>query len=171
MPSQKILAAKQEAVASLAAKMRTASAGVLVKYEGITVENDTKLRAALRAAGVEYAVLKNSITGRACDEVGYTALKEHLVGMTALAISPEDPVAAAKIMKEYADKVETFEIKAGFVDGGVLDAAGVNALAEIPSREVLIAKMLGSMMAPLYSFARVLQAKIDKDTEGAPAEA
>ena len=171
MPSQKILAAKQEAVAALAAKMRTASAGVLVKYEGITVEDDTKLRAALRAAGVEYAVLKNSITGRACDEVGYGALKEHLVGMTALAISPEDPVAAAKIMKEYAEKVETFEIKAGFVDGGVLDQNGVMALAEIPSREVLIAKMLGSLMSPLYGFARVLQAKIDKDTEGAPAEA
>ena len=171
MPSQKILAAKQEAVAALAEKMRAASAGVIVKYEGITVEDDTKLRAALRAAGVEYAVLKNSITGRACDEVGYGALKEHLVGMTALAISPEDPVAAAKIMKEYAEKVETFEIKAGFVDGGVLDQSGVMALAEIPSREVLIAKMLGSLMSPLYGFARVLQAKIDKDTEGAPAEA
>ena len=91
--------------------------------------------------------------------------------MTALAISPEDPVAAAKIMKEYAEKVETFEIKAGFVDGGVLDQSGVMALAEIPSREVLIAKMLGSLMSPLYGFARVLQAKIDKDTEGAPAEA
>ncbi|MBQ2718864.1 MAG: 50S ribosomal protein L10 [Clostridia bacterium] len=171
MPSQKILAAKQEAVATLAAKMRTASAGVLVKYEGITVEDDTKLRAALRAAGVEYAVLKNSITGRACDEVGFGALKEHLVGMTALAVSQDDPVAAAKIMKEYAEKVETFEIKAGFVEGEVLDQNGVMALADIPSRETLIAKMLGSMMAPLYSFARVLQAKIDKDGEAAPAEA
>ena len=171
MPSQKILAAKQEAVAALAGKMRTASAGVLVKYEGITVEDDTKLRAALRAAGVEYAVLKNSITGRACDEVGFGALKEHLVGMTALAVSQNDPVAAAKIMKEYADKVETFEIKAGFVEGEVLDQNGVMALADIPSRETLIAKMLGSLMSPLYGFARVLQAKIDKDTEGAPAEA
>ena len=171
MPSQKILAAKQEAVATLAAKMRTASAGVLVKYEGITVEDDTKLRAALRAAGVEYAVLKNSITGRACDEVGFGALKEHLVGMTALAVSQDDPVAAAKIMKEYAEKVETFEIKAGFVEGEVLDQNGVMALADIPSRETLIAKMLGSMMVPLYSFARVLPAKIDKDGEAAPAEA
>ena len=171
MPSQKILAAKQEAVAALAEKMRGASAGVLVKYEGITVEDDTKLRAALRAAGVEYAVLKNSITGRACDEVGFGALKEHLVGMTALAISQNDPVAAAKIMKEYADKIESFEIKAGFVEGEVLEQNGVVALAEIPSKEVLIARMLGSMMSPLYGFARVLQAKIDKDTEGAPAEA
>ena len=104
MPSQKILAAKQEAVAALAEKMRTASAGVIVKYEGITVEDDTKLRAALRAAGVEYSVLKNSITGRACDEVGYSALREHLVGMTALAISPSDPVVAAKIMKGMLEK-------------------------------------------------------------------
>ena len=171
MPSQKILAAKQEAVAALAEKMRNASAGVIVKYEGITVEDDTKLRAALRNAGVEYAVIKNSITGRACDEVGYSALREHLVGMTALAISPSDPVVAAKILKEYAEKVESFEVKAGFVDGMVLDQSGVMALADIPSKEQLIAKMLGSMMAPLYSFARVLQAKIDKDTEGAPAEA
>lgn len=172
MPSQKILAAKQEAVATLAEKMRNASAGVIVKYEGITVEDDTKLRAALRAAGVEYSVLKNSITGRACDEVGFSALREHLVGMTALAISQSDPVAAAKIMKEYADKVDTFEIKAGFVEGEVLDQNGVLALAEIPSRETLIAKMLGSMMAPLYGFARVLQAKIDKENgEAAPAEA
>ena len=172
MPSQKILAAKQEAVATLAGKMRTASAGVLVKYEGITVEDDTKLRAALRAAGVEYAVLKNSITGRACDEVGFGALKEHLVGMTALAVSQDDPVAAAKIMKEYADKVETFEIKAGFVEGEVLDQNGVLALAEIPSREQLIARMLGSMMSPLYGFARAIQAIIDKDGEAAaPAEA
>ncbi len=170
MPSQKILAAKQEAVATLAAKMRTASAGVLVKYEGITVEDDTKLRAALRAAGVEYAVLKNSITGRACDEVGFGALKEHLVGMTALAVSQDDPVAPAKILKEYADKVESFEVEAGFVEGEILDQNGVLALAEIPSREVLIAKMLGSLMSPLYGFARVLQAKIDKENE-APAEA
>ena len=91
--------------------------------------------------------------------------------MTALAVSQEDPVAAAKIMKEYADKVESFEVKAGFGEGEVLDQNGVLALAEIPSREILIAKMLGSLMSPLYSFARVLQAKIDKDTEGAPAEA
>ena len=166
MPSQKILAAKQEAVATLAGKMRTASAGVLVKYEGITVEDDTKLRAALRAAGVEYAVLKNSITGRACDEVGFSALREHLVGMTALAISPSDPVAAAKIMKEYADKIPSFEIKAGFVDGGVIDQAGVEALAATPSKEVLIAKMMGSLMSSLYSFAYVLQAKIDKENGG-----
>ena len=169
MPSQKILESKQEIVRNLAEKMRNSTAGVLVKYEGITVEDDTKLRAALRAAGVEYCVMKNSLTGRACDEVGYGDMKQYLVGMTALALSEKDPVAPAKIMKEYADKIESFEVKAGFVEGGLLDAAGVNALAEIPSKEQLIVKMLGSLMSPLYGLAYVLQAKIDKDG-GAPAE-
>lgn len=169
MPSQKILESKQEIVRVLAEKMRNSTAGVLVKYEGITVEDDTKLRAALRAAGVEYCVMKNSLTGRACDEVGYGDMKQYLVGMTALALSEKDPVAPAKIIKEYAEKIESFEIKAGFVEGGLLDAAGVNALAEIPSKEQLIVKMLGSLMSPLYGLAYVLQAKIDKDG-GAPAE-
>ncbi len=173
MPSQKILEAKQSAVAALAEKLRNSVAGVLVKYEGITVEDDTKLRRELREAGVEYCVMKNSLTGRACDEVGYGDMKQHLVGMTALAVSATDAIAPAKILKKYADDIETFEIKAGFVDGGLLDAAGVNELADIPSKEVLIARMLGSMMSSLYSFARVLQAKIDKDggAEEAPAEA
>ena len=169
MPSQKILESKQEIVRVLAEKLRNSTAGVLVKYEGITVEDDTKLRSALRAAGVEYCVMKNSLTGRACDEVGYGDMKQYLVGMTALALSEKDPVAPAKILKGYAEKIESFEIKAGFVDGELLDAQGVNTLAEIPSKEQLIVKMLGSRMSPLYGLAYVLQAKIDKDG-GAPAE-
>lgn len=174
MPSQKILETKQEAVRNLAEKMKNAASGVLVKYEGITVEDDTKLRAELRKAGVEYCVMKNTLTGRACDEVGYGAMKEHLNGMTAIAISAEDPVAPAKILKQYAEKIETFELKAGFVDGEILDAKGVEALASIPSKEQLICKMLGSLMSPLYGFAYVLQAKIDKEggeSAEAPAEA
>ena len=91
--------------------------------------------------------------------------------MTAVATSDTDPVAAAKILSKYAEKIETFEIKAGFVDGKVLDKDGVNELAKLPSKEILIAKMLGSLTSSLYSFARVLQAKIDKDSEAAPAEA
>ena len=169
MPSQKILESKQEIVRVLAEKLRNSTAGVLVKYEGITVEDDTKLRSALRAAGVEYCVMNNSLTGRACDEVGYGDMKQYLVGMTALALSEKDPVAPAKILKGYAEKIESFEIKAGFVDGELLDAQGVNTLAEIPSKEQLIVKMLGSLMSPLYGLAYVLQAKIDKDG-GAPAE-
>ena len=176
MPSNKILEEKKQVVESLAAKMQTAASGVLVKYEGITVADDTALRAALRKAGVEYSVVKNTLTGRACDIAGYGDMKQYLSGMTAIAISQDDPIAPAKIMKEYADKIEKFEIRAGFVDGGVLDQAGVEALAATPSKEVLIAKMMGSLMSSLYGFAYVLQAKIDKENEGAesaeaPAEA
>ena len=177
MPSNKILEEKKQVVETLAAKMQSAQAGVLVKYEGIKVSEDTELRAALRKAGVEYTVMKNTLTGRACDIAGYGDMKQYLSGMTAIAISQDDPLAPAKIMKEYADKIECFEIKAGFVDGGVLDQAGVEALAATPSKEVLIGKMMGSLQSSLYSFAYVLQAIIDKDgeaapeTEAAPAEA
>ena len=176
MPSNKILEQKKQVVESLAAQMQTAQAGVLVKYEGIKVSEDTELRAALRKAGVDYAVMKNTLTGRACDIAGYGDMKQYLSGMTAIAMSQTDPLAPAKIMKQFADKIACFEIKAGFVDGGVLDVAGVEALAATPSKEVLVAKMMGSLMSSLYSFAYVLQAKIDKENGGeeateAPAEA
>ena len=178
MPSNKILEQKKAVVEELAAKIQSAAAGVLVKYEGITVAEDTELRAALRKAGVEYTVMKNTLTGRACDLAGYGEMKEYLNGMTAIAFSQDDPIAPAKIMKQYADKIKSFEIKAGFVDGGVLDQAGVEALAATPSKEVLIAKMMGSLQSSLYGFAYALQAIIDKEnggeesaTEEAPAEA
>ena len=171
MPSNKILEEKKQVVESLAAKMQSAQAGVLVKYEGIKVAEDTELRAALRKAGVEYTVMKNTLTGRACDIAGYGDMKQYLSGMTAIAMSKDDPLAPAKIMKQFADKIASFEIKAGFVDGGVLDAAGVEELAATPSKEVLIAKMMGSLMSSLYGFAYVLQAKIDKENEGGEAAA
>ena len=98
MPNAKVLEQKKLAVETLADKMGRAASGVLVKYEGITVEDDTKMRAALRKAGVEYTVLKNSIIGRACDNAGFTALKSELTGMNAVAISFEDQVAPAKIL-------------------------------------------------------------------------
>ena len=169
MPSKKILEEKQAQLDELVGKLKTASAGVLVNYQGITVEADTAMRAELRKAGVEYKVLKNTMTARACEAVGYGAMKDQLNGMTALAISQEDPVVAAKILKNYAEKIESFEIKAGFVDGGVLDAKGVMALADVPSKETLIAKMLGSLQSSLYGLAYVLQAKIDKENGGAEA--
>ena len=175
MPSNKILEAKKQVVETLAEKIKSSQAGVLVKYEGIKVSEDTELRAALRKAGVEYTVMKNTLTGKACEIAGYGDMKQYLSGMTAIAIGTDDPIAPAKIMKTFADKLDRFEIKAGFVDGGILDKAGVEALAEIPSKEVLIAKMMGSLMSPLYGLAYVLQAKIDKENGGeeaaAPAEA
>ncbi len=170
MPSNSILEAKKQVVADLASKMQNAASGVLVSYQGITVADDTALRAALRKAGVEYTVMKNTLTGKACDIAGFGDLKQYLSGMTAVAIGKDDPIAAAKVIKEYADKIDCFTIKAGFVDGKVLDVAGVEELAATPTKEVLIAKMMGSLMSSLYGLAYVLQAKIDKENDGAAAE-
>ena len=170
MPSKIILEQKQAVVADLAEKLKNSPAGVVVNYQGITVEDDTAMRKALREAGVKYMVVKNSLTGRACEEVGLGDMKQYLSGMTAIAIGSEDPVAPAKVIKKYADKIESFQILAGYLDGAVVDSATVNALADIPSKEVLIAKFLGSIKSPLYGFAYALQAIIDKDGEAAPAE-
>jgi large subunit ribosomal protein L10 len=174
MPSTKILEAKQQAVKDLAEKLRNAQAGVLVNYQGISVEADTALRREFRAAGVSYMVMKNTLTGRACDEVGLGDMKQYLEGMTAIAICGEDPLAPAKIVKKYADKLESFQVKAGFIDGAVIDAAKVDELANIPAKEVLIARMLGSLIGPIQSLAFALQSVVDKNgesAEAAPAEA
>jgi len=166
MPSKKILEQKQNLVSELAAELKSSVSGVLVNYQGITVDDDTKMRKALREAGVKYKVVKNSLTGRACDEVGFSDMKQYLTGMTAIAISENDAVAPAKILKEYAEKIESFSILAGYVDGAVIDTKTVEALAEIPSKEVLIAKFLGSIKSPVYSFAYAIKAVADKLAEG-----
>lgn len=171
MPSTKVLEQKKAVVAELTEKLKGATAGVVVNYAGITVDNDTKLRSELRKANVEYKVYKNSLTARACEEAGLGELKNQFEGMTAIAISSEDPIAPARILKEYAEKIETFEIKAGFLDGTVMDKAQILELADTPSKEVLLGKLVGSLMSPLYGFAYGLQAIIDKDGEGAEAPA
>ena len=169
MPSKSILEQKQAVVAELAELLKNSPAGVLVNYQGITVDADTKLRKALRESGVKYMVMKNSLTGRACDEVGLGDMKQYLSGMTAIAISESDPIAPAKVIKEYADKIESFEILAGYLDGAVVTKDTVMSLADIPSKEVLLAKFMGSIKSPLYGFAYALQAVIDKNGEAAPA--
>ena len=160
MPSAKILEQKKADTEALVEKFRSAVSGVLVSYAGITVEQDTALRKALREAGVDYRVYKNTMTERACVEAGYPALKDHLGGMTAL----------AKILKEYAEKIATFEVRAGFVDGEVLDSKGVEELASIPNKETLVCKIMMGMQNPLYKLAYALQAIIDKSGENVPAE-
>jgi large subunit ribosomal protein L10 len=168
MPSEKILAQKKAIVEDLAEKFGRAASAVLVKYEGITVEQDTALRAALRAAGIEYTVIKNTLIGKACDKAGFEGLKSELEGMNAMAISFDDPIAPAKILKEYAEKIESFELRGGILDGAVIDKNTVKELAEIPPREVLIGRLLGSIQGPLYGLAIGLQAVVDKNG-GAPA--
>ena len=167
MPSKVILEQKQKAVAELAEQIKNSVSGVLVNYQGITVEDDTAMRKALREAGVRYSVVKNTLTGRACDMVGYGDMKQYLNGMTAIAISENDAVAPAKVLKKYADKVESFKILAGYLDGAVIDEKTVNALADIPNKETLIAKFLGSIQSPVYGLARALQAVAEK--QEAPA--
>jgi len=175
MPNAVVLQQKQAIVAELAAKMKAASAGVLVEYKGITVENDTKLRRELREAGVEYSVVKNTLVRRAANVIGYEALDEHLNGTTAMAICENDPIAPARILCNYAKSNDSFKIKVGFVDGRVVTDAEVKELAAIPSREILIAKMLGSLQAPISKFVRTIDAIANKDNEAsaeeAPAEA
>jgi len=170
MPSNAILEQKQKQVAELAELIKGSASGVIVNYQGITVDKDTAMRKALREAGVKYMVVKNTMTGRACEMCGYGELKNVLEGMTAIAISENDPIAPAKILKEYDQKIESFKILAGYVDGEVLDNAGVMELADIPSKEVLIAKFLGSIQSPVYKFAYAIKAVAEKLEEGAPAE-
>ena len=171
MPSKAILEQKPQVVSDLSELIRNSASGVIVNYQGITVDDDTKMRKALREAGVKYMVVKNTLTGRACDMVGYSEMKQYLNGMTAIAISENDAVAPAKVLKKYAEKVESFKILAGYLDGAVIDEKTVIELADIPSKETLIAKFLGSIQSPLYGLAYALQAIIDKqgEEEAAPA--
>lgn len=157
MPSANALQEKQAIVAELAAKLKSATSGVFVDYKGITVEKDTKLRNDLRNAGVEYTVVKNTLTRFAAREAGLDGLDDILNGTTALAVSLNDAVAPAKILFEYASKsADKFKIKAGFVEGKVIGVADVENLAKLPSKEVLIAKVLGGFNAPISGFVNVL---------------
>lgn len=171
MPSNKILQQKQQIVTELAELLKNSTAGVLVNYQGITVDDDTTMRKTLREAGVKYMVMKNSLTGRACEQVGLPEIKQYLSGMTAIAIGTNDPVAPAKILKEYESKIESFTILSGYLDGKVISKDTVLALADIPSKETLIAKLLGSIQSPLYGLAYALQAVVDRDNQAADAPA
>ena len=170
MPSAKILEQKKQLVENLAEKMKAAKSGVIVDYCGITVEKDTALRAELRKAGVDYTVVKNTYIKKAADIAGISGFEPYLEGMTAFALSTEDPLAPAKVLCKFADENETFNVKVGMMDGAIMSAEEVNALAKIPSKEILIGKILGSIQSSLYGLAYVLQAKIDKEG-GAPEAA
>lgn len=170
MASEKILAQKQAKVAELAEKMQNSVAGVLVDYKGISVADDTKLRRELREAGVHYLVVKNTMLERAAEQVGYSELKEHLSGTTALAISEKDQVAAAKILSKYAeDSKGKFTVKAGYVDGGVIDAEKVAELGKLPNREGLLSMLLSALTGNLRGLACAINAIAEKQGE-APAE-
>lgn len=165
MPSQKILDEKKQIVSALSEQLKTAVSGVFVDYCGLTVEQDTKLRNKLREAGVEYKVIKNTLTRFAAKEVGFDELDPILNGPTSLAISMTDEVAPAKVIADFAKDNEQLEIKAGFLDGKVLALEEIKKLAATPNRETLLAKMLGSMNAPISNLVRTLQALVDNGVE------
>lgn len=167
MPSQKILEEKKQIVSSIAEQFKTAVSGVFVDYCGLNVEQDTQLRNKLREAGVEYKVIKNTLARFAAKEVGFDELDPILNGPTSLAISMTDEVAPAKVIADFAKENEQLEIKAGFLDGKVLALDEVKKLAATPNRETLIAKMLGSLNAPISNLARTLQALVDNGVEPA----
>jgi len=160
LPKENILNQKREVVQGLSSKMKAAKAMVFVDYRGLSVEQDTELRNALRKADVEYKVVKNTLTRFAANENGLEGLDTYFNGPTAMASSDSDPVAPAKVLSEYAKKYDKLELKVGVVEGKIIDANGVKALAELPSREVLIAKVLGGFNAPISGLVNVLNGNI-----------
>ncbi|MDE6110945.1 MAG: 50S ribosomal protein L10 [Eubacterium sp.] len=162
MPSTVILEKKQAQVAALAERIKGSIAGVVVDYKGINVEDDTKLRRELREAGVEYTVVKNTLLKRAAEDAGLEGLDPILEGTTAIATSADDYVASARILQKYADGHDNFSLKSGYLDGEVIDLAKLQALAKLPSREVLLATVCSVFNAPIAAFARGVQAIVDK---------
>ena len=164
---------KQPVVEEIAGKIKDAKAAVLVDYRGLTVEQDTALRRQLREAGVDYKVYKNTMMKRAFEGTDFAELDPHLDGPSALALSTDDVTAPARVLAKFAEKAKVLELKAGVIEGTFYDAAGLNELAKVPSREELLSRLLGSMQSPIANFARVIKQIAEKKAEGgdvAPAE-
>lgn len=156
MPSKDVLLQKQQIVKELSEKLKNAKSVVLVDYKGINVADDTKLRADLRAEGIDYSVVKNTLLTFACKEANCEDLIPHLTGTTAIAMS-DDEVAPARILDKYASKNKTaFNLKAGRINGEFFDAAKLSAIASLPSREGLIAQVAGSFNSIIASLARAI---------------
>lgn len=162
MPSEKILLAKQEKVAALTEAIKNSAAGVLVDYKGITVDEDTTLRKELREAGVVYTVEKNSMLRFALNNAGLEELTGVLEGTTAIALSNDDQTAPARILGKFvSEHDDKFSFKAGFIGSDIYDEAGVTALSKIPSKDVLLAQLVGSLQGPIQKLAAALKAVHD----------
>ncbi len=153
---------KQPIVEEISAGIKDAQSVVLVDYRGLTVEQDTQLRKNLREAGVVYKVYKNTMMNFAFKGTDFEGLAPYLNGPSAMAYSTTDATAPARVLAEFAKKADKLEIKAGVVEGTVYDAKGMSAIASIPSREVLISRLLGSMQSPITNFARVMNQLAEK---------
>ena len=167
---------KQPIVQEISENIKDAQSVVVVDYRGLTVAEDTQLRKALREAGVSYKVYKNTLVNRAIAGTEFESLKESLEGPSAFAISKDDATAPARILAKFAKTAPALEIKAGVVEGTFYDANGMKAIANVPSREELLSKLLGSLQSPITNLARVLNQIAEKGgaadaaVEAAPAE-
>lgn len=158
---------KQPIVDEIKGYVADAKAAVLVDYRGLTVAEDTALRKQLREAGVVYKVYKNTLIKRAFEGTDFAQLDQHLDGPTAVAFGLEDATAPARIINKFVKDCENLEFKAAVVEGAYYDVAGVKALANIPSRDELISKLLGSLQSPITNLARVLNQIAEKGGEAA----
>lgn len=160
MPNAKVLSEKQAIVEALTERLQGASAGIVIDYKGITVAEDTQLRANMRKEEVEYTVVKNTLLRFAAKNVGLDDLDSVLNGTTSLATTSADPIAPFRIVKEFTSKLpkdsNKFVIKAAFMDGKMLSDSEVTEIAALPSKDALYGKVLGTMLAPITSLAVVL---------------
>ena len=170
MPNAKVLEGKKAVVDQIADQLKNASSAVFVDYKGITVAQDTQLRNQFRAAGVEYSVVKNTLTRFAANKIGYTEFDELLNGTTALAHTTGDPIAPARIVSEFVKKnKDVIRIKGGMVEGKVLSLDELKAFGELPSKDALVAQVLGTFLAPITSLAVVLDQIAKTQGGAAPA--
>ncbi|MDD5602680.1 MAG: 50S ribosomal protein L10 [Eubacteriales bacterium] len=160
MPGDAALKRKTKIVKDLAEKIRKSQGMILADYRGLTVQQDTEMRRAFRQAGVEYKVVKNTLTAFAMKENDVQDIGEYLKGPTAIAFSENDPVTSARVMTEFAAKYGKLEIKTGLLDGKLINVEDIQNLAKLPSKEVLIAKALGGLKAPVNGLVNVLNANI-----------
>lgn len=156
---------KKGVVAEITEKLQNSTAAVVVDYRGLKVEEVTELRNKFREAGVEYKVYKNTLARRAAENAGMEELVKELVGPNGIAFSYDDPVAPAKIASEFAKAHKNLELRVGIVEGAFYNEDKLKELANVPSREVLIAKLLGSLKAPVSNFAYLVKAIADKKAE------
>ena len=167
MPSEKVLLEKQQVVEQISEKLKSAVSIVVIDYKGITVANDTALRAEMRDNNIDYFVVKNSILKHACEKSGFDELNSVLVGTTALAISGDDALLPVKIVQKYSDRFrDIYNTKKGYIDGKYVEPAELKAIATLPSRETLIAMVAGSFNSIIASFARAVS-EVAKKKEAA----
>ena len=156
---------KKPVVEEISELLNGAATAVVVDYRGLTVAEDTELRKQLREDGVVYKVYKNTMINFAIKDTEFADLAQHLEGPTAIAVCKDDATAAARVLAKFAKTAEALEIKGGVVDGIYYDAVGIGQIASIPSREVLLSKLLGSMQSPVTNFARVIKQIAEKNEE------